>query len=968
MNDLTIIFSQLQVNDTDKINEATRIITEMEQDIRTLELVAHVISTNSNDFIRLQAVISVKRMLELHWPNIYNISGAENIRTKIFNLIQNETNTQILYLLIHAIEPIFKYTKEFLWPELDQFALSLLESENVTQLDAAFKLIGIMLPYKEPELILRIIPKISKTIDAAFRIDNPELICSASDLISSLIQLFDTLPNDLENLYNLLSHVYENAVINSSPYLYRLSYAINNTVCKSGVISPISQIQFLLTLAINEYVDPSQLFYIFDPISTIISMHIEVILKYGLIPDLLKIIYQSTVRCFVDDYLNEQSDCEFIISIIEIIIPKMDSYEIYGIIENFLMDDSANTQFATLLVFQVFIDYSPDIVADNLPTFISFIIEHSTNDNHVCVREESLVCIQHLIRTVNGGLKYYFNEILNSCIQALSSQDEQIIYKGLESITELLSTLTIPKESISYVYEILTNLAVKGIFLESVITSLSALVFSASENIIEYFDILYDMFMKCAMVNEEEHPLLKSSAIKGLVYLFLASPENSKNIITFICELTKNESISYSALPAFVLLTKAAVPELSEYLATPMKLVESIFKEDLPENPSEDEFDSYSSLFEEITGAINLFHYLVKNYSIEVNEELIEMLRKFSSHQVPEIQINSIKALTQLCIKYQIDSFNELIELFDSDDPFVVSTLFKSFTKTINSNLCQRQEIISLVLDFAFQGIEKELHCQKDENEFDIDLIMSIFKFMSSVALKLPDSVPVGRIIDLLKLHHNDQYVRVFGSEVLSSLIIGNEQLDLITKEEIVELIIDDIEDCDGTIQPVPLHSIRLILETDPNLFNNTFSNISELMVLILRLENEGQPAYSETVAAAASFLYTICRMAGSDYIKKYIPLLLELDLVTDPKESQNIYESQIIIINNYEEVLEPYFPQLYNIFSLLFSMDRQVFQRMNISENLIENLIQMHQYFRSKLNILEENDSSIIGNQKHDI
>lgn len=970
MDDLINIFYQLQVNDTEKIKEATRIIMEIEQDVGTLQLVIQVFSNNLNDFIRQQAVISIKRMLELHWQYIYHLPYAEDIKITLFNLIQNETNSLILHLLVYSLEPICKYMKECPWPELEQLVRILLESENSVSLDVAFKLVGAIISSKETDIILSLLPKVSKTIVTVFQADDPELICSAADLVSSLIQLFDILPNELEHLYFLLTQIFQNAVANASNYLYHLSNAINNTICESGVVSPISQIKFLLSLANNENCEPRFLFYIFDPISTIVSKHLEKIISNRSLIDLLVIVYQSTARCFVDDYLDEQSDCEFIMSILEIIIQSANNLELFEIMESVMLDDLVNSQFANLLVFQQFIDESPFITTEKLPKIIKYILEHSLEGNHSCIREESLVCIQHIINTVNGGLKDYLFEILDSCIQAISSQEGPIIDKGLVAITELLSTLAIPKEYISDIFNILTSIAENGSFLDSVITALSALTFSASNNIIDYVEPLYNIFYKYAIINEDEHPLLKSESIKGLVYLVLASPGNLKNvtsqIIQFICEITQKDSnspISYCTISAFILIAHAAIPELAEYVGTPINLIASVFSEDLPVEPGEDELEIYSSLFDIIIGAIILLQNLVKNYSASIKENianLYKIIKKFVSYPVPEIQIHSIKTMTQLCISYPNDLdpniiMQKLIKHFDSDDPFIVSTLFKSFKKIIQSNIEYGQGSIYQVLSCALHGIKKQLYCQKDESEFDIDLVMNIFNFINSVALVHPGIISVDKIIKLIKSHQKDLYIRVFGSKVLSSLIICYDDLHVISKKIIVKFIIDAIEDCDGTIQPIPLQSIRLVLEKEPNLLNNDISRIMELIDSILSLGNEGQPAYSETIAGAVSFLYSLCRIDGGDYVERLIPILLELDIITDPNESQNIYESLLILISNNEEVFEPYYTHIIKIISGLFSMEPQEFQRMNLSDDLIINMIQMFKTIQPKLPNPEE-------------
>lgn len=972
MNDLIILFSQLQANDNDIIASATETIKQFEQNVDGLGLVIQVIASNSSDFVRLQAIICTKHMLELHWGKIYTIPEASSIRATLLNLIQNESNTHIQHLIVYAIEPICAFIREFPWPELDTLILALIESGNNVHLDIAFKLMAIIIPYME-ELILDLIPKIAPNIESALNIDDPELICSAADLIANIIKLLGPpLPDYLEHLNNLLTQVFQNALSNASPYLNRLSNAIDMTVCENWVIPPNSQLQFLLTLASDENLDPQLMFFVFDPIASIVSTHFDEISKGPLFLDLLTILYQSTAKCFVDDCLEEQSDCEFIMGILLIIIEQTDNIELYNIIKEIIADDSINTQFASLLVLQQFIDESPSVAAGNLINFVTFIVNHSSESNHICVREESLVCIHHIINTVNGGLKDYVTPLLDSCIQALSSQEESIVNFGLTAITELLSTLPISSQYISNVMEILCNIATSGYLLESVINALSALTFSASDDIIPYINTLYDMFKEYAMVSEGSHPILKSASIKGLVHLILAAPNNLKDItsqiIQIMCDLSNkpDSSVSYCTLQAFTILAHAAIPELNNFISVPMNQVKLILLEDLPEEIGKTELEAYSSLFDLKTDGVKLLQYLIKNYSrsidLDVND-IFETLSVLLQYEVTDLQVQAIKTLTQLCITYSLDpneGLLELIEQFESEDSFVVGSLFKSFTKIINSNLEYGQGIISRVLAYANKGIIRELACQI-EREFDIDLMMNLFGFMSSTALVYPN-LWTGRPMDMfLKSLNKDPYVKALGTQVISSLIVSmGGAIPSLYMKSMIKAVNESMDKCDGTIQPVPLHSARLIFEKDPNLFNNIISRILELIDAIMEDVTQDQPAYSETMAASISFLFSLCRIAGGDYIQRCLPILLSQELINDPSEAQNIYESLLILISEYEGVIEPYFPQIYRALSLLFSMKSRDFQRLNLSDDLVIRMIQLFIDIQSKLPNPEEILSSV--------
>ena len=453
------LYSLLQTPDTEVIHNTTKILTQAYNEPCMIFSILDVLSNSRNPFVRHECAIGLKQMLNLHWLKYIEAGSGDQIKNNILSAFVKEEIIAIKHSIIFAMEPICR-CREVPWPDLDNLAIALIGSNVPQELEIGLSLFEIIIQYLDESFVISNMELICQRIETAMnQTQSIDLLITAIDFLVSLIPMLDPpIPTKLDELYGKLYDIFQIALIQEWNVVYKIAEAICKTICIPPRIDPKMQIKYLIDLANNENIQSNLLFHVFNPIETFVSYEDNLFIIEQYNEELTNTILKCTLLSFEDDCYDQQSDSQFIFGVFETIAihSDLDGDKTINMIEGLMRNNSLNASYTSLLMLQFFIDEIPEIVADILEYSIEFILKQYGNKHH-CIKEEAMVCIHHIIRVVNGGLSEYAQTLLDYCLDAISSEHETLVKLGLISLTELLTTLEIPDESISCIFQKLNS-------------------------------------------------------------------------------------------------------------------------------------------------------------------------------------------------------------------------------------------------------------------------------------------------------------------------------------------------------------------------------------------------------------------------------------------------------------------------------------------------------------------------------
>ncbi|KAH0796042.1 importin-4 isoform X1 [Histomonas meleagridis] len=975
MSSLEEIFSKLQTaTDNETVEQITQIIMNAYSDPMTIFPLIELLCTNQNPFVRHQSSIGIKQMLEKHWRTYCMTPHGEQIKIALLNALSKESIFSIRHSIIYSLEPICQI-REIPWPELDNFAIQLIQSSNPSELEIGMSLFEVIIPYLPESFIVSNIEQICERIGFAMTLNSPELLIATIDFMTSLFQLFDPpIPEGLSQLMEKLLMVFQMSLIQNWPFAYQIAESINKTICTPPRVSSKDLLDFLLNLANNEAVPHELLFHIFNPINTLVSTQYKSIRKQ--LPALVITVIKCAAYSLQDDCFNNQSDLIFITDVIEGITAE-EGEDLFYTIQEILNDSSPNMSFVSLIIFQFFIDEMPGVVAENLQFFVEFIIKQYTNQQHHCIKEESLVCMQHLIRIINGGISQHTQLILRCCLDAISCDHETLVNLGLIAIAELMSTLDFPHELIPQIFNLLCSLLGKSAELQyNVLYSLTALTFASREDILPFVPQLATVFGNSANLNETVHPTLKSIGIEGLARLLCSLPNRIDTIavptLNLLNESTKcsDYDVLSSVITSFKLLVESQFPQIESILQNPVELAMKILSTELPIIQSDSEYIPSiivlkSKSFSFISVCIQRFPNVFTNFVVSCTQIAISHLEC----NISMLQIECMNTLIILTTTYGLNPTEiimHLSQLIDNDDPYTVSKLLSSFRKLLSFTTIEiNAEQLQGIVNFSYKAMMHKLPCQYDSYDNDIDLIRSLYKFYCMLAQRYPNYFPYDQYIShgrALKKQKQFQELSFLTLPLSYLYKTFGSQLPGVAIKAMIGLIFSTISYCDGTISPLPIKAIYVFIDFDFQTSMQFLPELSHTLKMILSLENKGQPTYEETKVFAISLLFLLA-VKGCD-VNEFLALMISIIPSNMYDEAVNIFNCLINLSMNKFEMFQPVLQQLFVALVKTLALSDNNLRLMKLNNEIVNGLIGLFMKLMSVVPDAQNVIPQIIGDQ----
>lgn len=949
MTNIAELYQQLLIPDNKVIEQTTKALLEKYQDADSISEILEALKDDKKPVVRRHAAIGLKTILHNFWYGYSSSSSAEDIINEIISCLKNESETFIRHLIVYALEPICKY-RNVAWPQMiDDLAFECIQSEDQEVLDLGLSLYEMNITYLDEGTRNEILQPLSEKIQEVFQ-SQSELIPTSSNLIASLVKIFNPpIPECLKELIEMLFAGFKELLANQYPLIYKIANNLSKVVLKESTSSSAQHLKFLIEIANDESISPLYIYHIFTPIYSIIRKKFMEPEIYQLVPVLLPTIFKCSALSFQDDCITEQSNSLYIFNSIDS-IPKYDEEDgssLFACFSEHISDSSVEHSFASLLVFQFFIDNYPHIIADNLKQTATFLIQQSNGSNHHCLIEQSMICLYHLINVFTGGLVQYINEILETIMNSISSDHEQVVVEALNAITELLKSVDFNHTLIPTILELLINAMKKSAdIMNGCFFALNALVFGAGTDIAPYSSQIAPVFIEMIHMNENLYPLAKSNASESIAQLLKNVPdkmeqfsEESMQLLIEQCSSSEDLSDVCNVLSAFSILVHSQAPKLQDALQVATEKSVAILQLDLPQinNPSNEQDDEDENEDDDLGDSIPVEYEAKKAAMNFINELVIVHPDAFTSnasdfleilvHHInecyePETREIAIKTITTFSIANLIEPMAVFKEFFESDllnddDYITVEKCFSSIRKILTPQI--PVEIVSECIRTAIKGLKNRLYCQESEDIDNYELEHSIFKFLSKVAQTHTAVYPFKSILKIYEGRSKRDDASYFMSLAVYSLSnylieIKKQGIQSPPKiEEIFQIIFESLSICNGKDKPFPLLAVKElfrngVFELSANFLEPTFQALN----VIVQIENDGQPTYNETMSAAASLLFVLFKMLGDGFdVATYLKFMVSVLPSTFKFYSQDIYTLLIELFQKYTQAFEQLVPQV---------------------------------------------------------
>lgn len=951
--------------------QAYQAINEVYSDISNISALFGLLRS-SDFYYQRQAAIGIRHILKLHWNSVSGSSVGEDIKKCLLELLIGECNLHIRHLIIDSFEAVLN-DSSFLWPELIECLDIFINSDDEESIEVAFSILIVFSSKIGSDHLLQVIAPFYSRIIMSFQTNNPDLMTSASELVSKLYSLFESsVPTELEDCYADLITIYREALFNELPFSMHLA----NSLC--GIIPYMNSNQagnlfdFLIDNSLNEELPLSSIICIFIPLSSLFESH------YSLIKQRLSIVCNSIIkcssRCFIDDCAEEQSDIYFITNLYYTLVNHSNTTALFEETEKDLGGSSECLSFVSLCILCVFIDESPSTVADNLNLFISFILGQINNDNHHSVLEQAYICLHHITRVINGGLIEFSSQIIDSLIPALSCDHLPILQNCLNALNEVMTTIEIDYHYFPEIFNSLVNVFSTGVLVSSVLSSLNSFIFASQFYLDDFFARLYEIYSIVFQNEDDIHTNTKSLALTGVVLLYRHAPNHMQQytqvIISLITTFLESEDLSFisCALNSLSMIVDLPGRHFSEIQFQSLFTVSKVLELDFSIEESSDESEEQRLLVEAKCASMDILKSLSERKLdyIKSNIELyIGLLDRHLFLPEEQIQSSAIRTLGQITLSFNLDA-NETIqmleEVFSLDSSQVVGELFKMASKIIRSGTDISISNIQFLVHESILALQGKQQCQSGEiddsqTSYNFELMRPVYSFLCSVA-SMPGSVsssffPSDSFISIVRqFSKNKRIIDVsYSTMVISSLYSKNyDDLTAIAKKAMLQIVFSSIKDCDGSFEPVSILSAINVIETDFESCKRYIDPLIENISEILSIENEGQPALEQTKGSAAALIFVLMINLRDGFdTDTFMPIALEQFPLKTKKESQIAYSYLNRVIAELPSIISQYHEMIMIALAKVLSLSDQEFKRMKMPDEIINELVKHFKFLRSR-------------------
>lgn len=889
--------------------EATAALLEIYKDPSNLGNILEIITSDPKPITRRQAAIGLRTMLNMHWDGLVAAGHADQIKTQILAALENEPIQEIRHAIINTFDSILML-KSVKWPELKDYANSLLSNENVDAQEVALTIYGIIAPNMDIYELNEALSGIRDIIITGMKSGNELLMLAAAHLTETLATIFEApAPIEVQECFKSLLELFRHSLLAESDMAYKLGNELSGCTLSNSCISPQEFLNSLLELSFDEEIPKTQSFIIFTPISDLISNRYEEIQEST--PDIIHSMMINVAASFIEeDNAEGQSDAYYICGTLADLIERSDdSSSLFDAVCNDISTETNGGIFAGSYLLQIFIERAPGVCANNIELIMNFFDNQlSSGTDSPAVIAIIFQAIQMFIRVANAGLEAYSQRMLEYGISAAQQcEDEVAASSALNMLQELLTTIDVDLKNYGEFLQALVDIACnrEGDVRERALFAIYAFLFAAGDIVKDDAQNIYQIYVEAHSVAfQSGDSKLVATSLLGMAQLHKSCQAEMspliENTIKAVSEAFSCEEVSVitAALTAASILCE--VSGSNEFITLAINNAVQTLQQPLPEREEETEdlgiSEEERELFELKASCLDLIIAVLKK-----NHELLQPIAQMLLDCVFELIANpmdeDVSALAVECISHLTEKFNidrnEIIaqtgDALYSPYQLTVQKIFTMTAKFVKSGAELSQTQLQMFIEAADAVLENDLPCL-DPDEEENDVTDSAVKFLSTIAKVHPEMFNKDKYIAIArKLGKKKADVRMYYAYILGKFLsLYPENMMDVERKTVMRFVHEAVENCDGYVQPLGLKVLYKLL------FRQFDQVAGEAKALIENMsgfstECESGPYFRESVCYIATIALMLAQKGATD-IGMFIDAIVKALPVTIPGLSNVFY------------------------------------------------------------------------------
>ena len=966
----------------EEINAISAEIIEAEKDLSIVALYVQMLLNPGLDFkAKFQVACRIKNICCKNRRDLITCEFMEDVKNGFLEYLPNENHNPSRNEIYAAIEELTQ-TNDFPWPELPQFALGLVESEQSEKnVDISLNILSaavFSIPY---EALTELIPPMNDIIVNAIQTNSDLLIKDAAHLFTNTVNVLqEVLPEALQPAFQLIIETFHAALQAPTQRAAILSNEIERSITEAGVINVPELVPVLLGMIDESVLDTNA-----DHICVIITKCASLFTQD--LRENLGDIISALIKCSQIAFSPEK-DVNDLINFTEgfcAILENINPSKLFDDITGLLEPEDEGSYYAILLLLNAFIANNVDVALKRLSFFMRKSLDAFEDEYSESIKIQAITNIDDLLNSAPSMLDPFNEEIFTKIIEEAQKEvSPDYALKLVRALGSALSFVTVKPEWYGNIWELLSNWVSEESLAAEVLDTLSCFISTAQEGIGELAEPILTLISESL---ESENSSVKANGIIALGHLISIYPdmEQISTAVQTICEAAQVEGdleLNSAAISAFNAMIGSKMTGIEEILVYGIDLaqrsldfegIDKIF--DINDDDQMDEDADHSSsqkYIDMFVTSIDFLRQVFKFYPGLIDEERAEqidtILNGLLAINRSEILTAVAKALYQACIKYNKDA-NELLEniscLKEAFDTKPCGTFFNIARKLIKVKVGEEyivaDELVAQTLGEALKGMKRLLPSQgnveevdeeaededikNEESSYSETLLGNIYAFVVEVIKQRPACIEnPGQIIDVCvkASKMKDEAETSASTQIIAAFFQGDhESLPPLFKKAGINLVVESISEIQGEYPPYNINTLRVILNAKPDYLSNYLERIMESISPFLELENEGQAYFAQTQASIVAFLFTLMRYEILPDVETYLPLMIQaLPLTKGFGDAADvIYSSCLELLGKGEEIGELAEPIAIGITKTLSYTDIEL-EKLGVSSELVQRMI----------------------------
>jgi hypothetical protein len=897
--------------------------------------------------VRAFVSIGLRYTLLNCWVDLSSSPQAEQLLHSFIEIMESEADPTVRHLFADALDPVFRCSADS-WPALFEFVTQIGDPTDPASFEYFMYLVAALLEFLPVNLVAAFFDVFCEHFEACLASDSEALATAASRLCATFLAFVSTAPERIGLLYSQLFATFAAATRIGSNLSFRFAKDISKVIKRADQFeSPSVLAQCFIELAVDEAIDISRRCLVSEPLR-------RLLVKYGgemddIVGDLTAVLLHLAADAFAGDCFDESVGVVFALEPLECLSAGGDSSVFFDSFWELAGTETVPQIVAMGTGLVLFMEHIPDVICSRFGDVFDFALSCLAHDDHT-VRECGVAVCYELVARNSHQLTDALDRLLPPIIAICQAGHEPAIRASLGFLAELFYVIDIDDRLIddllSMVRECLEHF---GDLLDLVLTVFSALCESAGESIRDFVPSILPIVQQ-AVATDALVPKLRG--IEALGCLIRWAPAETADVrataVALFLEFASADDVDAfgSAMLAFRSLARSETfdvpPDAICQAITAMLQVEL--------EPQIALFDSFVLAK---VATLDLLGVLMQRSPDLIGPFAAQFAPIVEGHidcPSADVQRSAIKAtimLSKITGAVPKSLVKKLLEHFEDSSVETAVLGFVGFSRFLKLNIEIEEQVLSSVIDFAFQGLDCELNCATES--LPIELIDELFTFLANVAQFLPSQFPLDQVIEVLqqRIEADDKPIVVELIGVLAEFYeAAHDSIQSLAKKLIAdEFFVNALAMCDYETPPHPLAAIRCLIEVENAITPQQLEAVLAVARHVLDGEYNGQPYYWLVVANVVSTLLSLVRIRGGDVFdvrEMMLHLLAFVPKCLCKSEAENIVKTIVLLCGASENFRVTFRGDLLRIvMNVLAFRDKQL-QKLNLFQGILVGLAEL--------------------------